>query len=159
MVKSDLAKKWENLTDKFLMPISWEDALNNLENDAEENGYNGENSWLSKVDSKTPIYGQYLNSSLYGEDSFHNLGFHHLIDELQNSVNPESDLPDHLKLRHESLARMSVPQAVQHVHNINEWRRKNREEANKEKAFNSATFLHKDYPDSNYAWHELRLPE
>ena len=54
---------------------------------------------------------------------------------------------------------MSVPQAVQHVHNINKWREDNIAEANKKLAFNEATHLHKDYPGTDYAWYEIKHPE
>jgi len=142
--QTDLGNAWEKASDLLFDKGTaswWKKNQIHLKN----------NPWLQKVDPNTEIH----DISPYASIS-KNLGFDHLIDELHNSVDPESDLPDHLKLRHESLARMSVPQAVEHVHNINEWRKKNREDADKKKAFNPATYLHKDYPGTDYAWYELK---
>jgi hypothetical protein len=150
--KSNLAKGWEFRSDKEVSShhaSNFQDKMVDFDN---VNDLLEKNSWINKLDSKTPIHGYY-------NANYKDLGFDHLVDELHNSVNPESGLPNHLQLRPESLSRMSVPQAVQHVHNINKWREDNRAEANKKLAFNPATFLHKDYPDSDYAWYQIRLPD
>ena len=51
-----------------------------------------------------------------------NLGFEHLIKELHNASRPDSDLPDQLRVRPESLSRMSMSQASQLAGKINEHR-------------------------------------
>ena len=141
---NSLAKQWENNSDL---------AIDQFEKSKVDKDTINENPWLDKLEPYDVVNG------LSGHGLHRDLGFDHLIDELHNSVNPESGLPDRLKLRHESLARMSVPQAVQHVHNINEWREDNIAEANKKLAFNEATHLHKDYPGTDYAWYEIKHPE
>jgi len=159
--KSDLAKAWENASDKSIgRSFRAEELLkpsgySNMPLWTDYENFGEKHPWLKKVDPSEKIYG--ATSDLESGSIDHGLlGFDHLIDELHNAVNPESDLPDNFKLRHESLARMSVPQAVEHVHNINEWRKKNREDASRKKAFNPATYLHKDYPGTHYAWYELK---
>ena len=141
---NSLAKQWENNSDL---------AIDQFEKSKVDKDTINENPWLDKLEPHDVVNG------LFGHGVHRYLGFDHLIDELHNSVNPESGLPDRLQLRPESLARMSVPQAVQHVHNINEWREDNIAEANKKLAFNEATHLHKDYPGTDYAWYEIKHPE
>ena len=143
--KTNLASNWERASDLRIE----KDLASFLKKYPSLFKYN---TWLEKVDPNTEV--NRLHNGIHKS-----LGFDHLIDELHNSVNPESGLPNHLQLNPESLSRMSVPQAVQHVHNINEWRKDNRAEANKKLAFNSATFLHKDYPNSDYAWYQIRHPD
>ena len=139
-----LAKKWENSSDS---------AIESLKKSEVYSQDLKENPWLNKLEPYDVVHHVFRGNFQRG------LGFDHLVDELHNSVNPESGLPNHLQLNPESLSRMSVPQAVQHVHNINKWREDNRAEANKKLAFNPATFLHKDYPDSDYAWYQIRHPD
>ena len=138
---NSLAKQWENNSDL---------AIDQFEKSKVDKDTINENPWLDKLEPHDVVNG------LFGHGVHRYLGFDHLIDELHNSVNPESGLPDRLQLRPESLARMSVPQAVQHVHNINEWRENNKAEADAKLAFNPATYLHKDYPGKDYAWYELK---
>ena len=138
---NSLAKQWENNSDL---------AIDQFEKSKVDKDTINENPWLDKLEPHDVV------NRLFGHGVHRDLGFDHLIDELHNSVNPESGLPDRLQLRPESLARMSVPQAVQHVHNINEWRENNKAEANAKLAFNPATYLHKDYPGKDYAWYELK---
>ena len=141
---NSLAKQWENNSDL---------AIDQFEKSKADKDTINENPWLDKLEPHDVVNG------LFGHGVHRYLGFDHLIDELHNSVNPESGLPDRLQLRPESLARMSVPQAVQHVHNINKWREDNIAEADKKLAFNEATHLHKDYPETDYAWYEIKHPE
>jgi hypothetical protein len=62
-------------------------------------------------------------------------------------------------MKYSSLDRLSVPQAVERVHKINEWRVANIAEANAKIANNAATVLHKEYPDVGMKWMQLRAPE
>jgi hypothetical protein len=94
------------------------------------------------------------------------LGFDHLIDELSNALNPASGLPAHLQFPADRLAKVSVPQAVERVSQINAWRAAQKAEADAIRANNAATRLHKEYPDDprGLRWVQLQkqgddLPE
>ena len=54
---------------------------------------------------------------------------------------------------------MSVPQAVERVAKINEWRAAQKAEADLARANNAATVLHKEYPEAGMKWVELKAPE
>ena len=82
------------------------------------------NPWLEKLDPKTPIYKIDMPMSLN-----ENLGFNHMIDELVNSLDPASGLPANLRLTPKQLDKVSVEQAVERVHKINEWRNTEAEKA------------------------------
>jgi hypothetical protein len=56
------------------------------------------------------------------------------------------------------LSKLSVPQAVERVAKINEWRAAQKAEADLARARNPATMLHKEYPEG-YSWYELKQPE
>ena len=150
--QSDLAKTWENVSDSSLLsPQNAGDVLRL----AQEKGYDrmlNRNDWLAKVNPNTPVHeaGQQLGGQL---------GFDHLMDELRNAVDINSGLPAHLRLDPESLARVSVPQAVERVAKINDWRAAQKAAADQALANNAATVLHKDYPDKGFKWVELKKPE
>lgn len=131
IAKEPLAKGWETLSDKG---VSRRYADNFSDQARPE--------WLK---SGVPVF----NPSGGMADS---LGFSHLIDELANAMNPESGLPRHLLLDPKSMDRVSVPQAVERVSQINAWRAAQKAEADALRANNAATVLHKEYPVSDY-WH------
>jgi len=108
------------------------------------------NPWLAKVPPETSVYDLNMRGS--------SLGFDHLIDELRNATNPESGLPRELLLKYDALDRVTVPQAVERVSKINEWRAAQKAEANAALANNAATVLHKEYPEG-YRWVELSAGE
>lgn len=141
--KSDLAKTWENVSDSMLRqkPASYY-----------QQGIGEVDDWLTKVPPETAIY-QTKDNSLPS-----NLGFNHLIDELRNATGINSGLPPQLRLKPEDLAKVSVPQAVQRVAQINQWRADQKAAADLARANNAATVLHKDYPEKGYRWVELRKP-
>jgi len=141
--KSDLGKRWEALSDSAI----YERDVNNLEN----KGYDvfSKNPWLLKEGANPQVYGLFL-------DDFHEVGFNHLMDELANAVNPESGLPRDLLLKYDALPRVTVPQAVERVAKINDWRAKQKIEADLAKSTNPATQLFKEYPDQGFKWVELR---
>lgn len=92
------------------------------------------------------------------------LGFHHLIDELSNAMNPASGLPKNLQLTPEAVKQMSMEKAVRRVADINAWREANRLEANR--ALAEQTSLVRDYPHSEampnpkgLRWVELKKQE
>ena len=92
------------------------------------------------------------------------LGFDHLIDELNNAMNPDSGLPRNLLLRPEQMQQMGMEKAVRHVDAINKWRAAQQAQANAELA-NKAMVL-REYPDTpempnpkGLRWVELKAPD
>jgi hypothetical protein len=112
------------------------------------------NPWLQKVPPETQVHALSEPRSLPQD-----LGFDHLIDELRNATNPASGLPPELLLKYSSLPQVSVPQAVERVAKINEWRAAQKAEADLARANNAATVLHKEYPDKGFKWVELKQGE
>jgi hypothetical protein len=147
--KSNLAKGWEAVSDPLIRSKTAKGLIKYHSNAVE---MLSENPWMKKVDPQTKVFS--FDTMLTD-----NTGFKHLTDELHNSLLENTNLPKSLQLRPESLNRMSVAQAVSHVHKINNWRKENMGDASREKAMTSAVHLHKDYPDSNYAWYEIKHPE
>ena len=115
-----------------------------------------ENPWLMKVPPDTMTYGA------YPVEVRQELGFEHLADELRNAINPTSGLPENLRWKYGDLDKVTVPQAVERVAKINEWRAANKAEADAARAMNPATHTVKEYPDHGFKWVELKtgdLPE
>lgn len=143
---SDLAKTWEGRADTFINELRASDITQ---------GYPGEiekNPWLLKVPPETRVYDMLRGAN---ED----LGFGHLVDELRNAVNPESGLPANLRLKYQDLEKVTVPQAVERVAKINDWRAAQKAEADMARAMNPATQLVKEYPEQGFKWVELRQPK
>lgn len=147
---SDLAKTWENVSDAMMRqkPASYY-----------QQGIGEVDGWLKKVTPETKI------NQVKDNGMTSNLGFDHLIDELRNATNPQSGLPANLLLKPESLDRVSVPQAVEHVAKINQWREAQKIEASQALANNPAAHLFKEYPHSDampnpkgLRWVELKQP-
>ena len=149
---SDMARLWEKQADNIL-------AVNPAGVYQKSVGPGWEsNMWLDKTAPDVPVH-----SIPNRRTASQNLGFDHLMDELRNATNINSGLPTHLRLDPESLARVSVPQAVERVAKINDWRAAQKVAADQARANNAATVLHKDYPDKGFKWVELKkqdqLPE
>ena len=106
-----------------------------------------ENPWLASLPKET---------ILYGDVHVHDLGLQRLRDELHNAMRPDSDLPDMLRLKPESLPRVSVAQASQLVGKINAWRAAESAKAELAASMNPATFIHKEYPEKNMRWVEIK---
>jgi hypothetical protein len=68
-------------------------------------------------------------------------------------------LPANLRLKYQDLEKVTVPQAVERVAKINDWRAAQKAEADMARAMNPATQVVKEYPDQGYKWVELRQPE
>ena len=146
MGASPLAKAWEDKADTFINELRASDITQ---------GYPGEiekNPWLLKVPPETRVY-----DMLRGADE--DLGFSHLADELRNAINPESGLPENLRWKYSDLDKVTVPQAVERVAKINEWRAAQKAEADMARAMNPATQVVKEYPDQGFKWVELRQPK
>lgn len=115
------------------------------------------NTWLDKTAPDAPVH-SVMNRRSMPRD----LGFDHLIDELRNATNPASGLPRELLIKPESLDRVSVPQAVEHVAKINAWRAAQKVAADQAIANNAATHLFKEYAENNpkgLKWVELKAKE
>lgn len=146
MGKGRLAQDWEDLTDQGI------DQMRAGEAWSPRGDVKVDNPWLSKVDSDSPVYAM-------PKEMEESLGFNHLIDELSNAINPDSGLPRHLQFPADRLDRVSVPQAVERVAEINAWRKALKVEEDIKRANNAATVLHKEYPDKGMKWVELKKPE
>lgn len=128
--KSELARNWEMASDALIYPFKAGKLAA---------GYNlKQNPWLAKLPPESPVYTT--------QSGLSQVGFPHLIDELGNAVHPDSGLPRNLQLNPESLQRMGVAQAVEHVAKINKWRAEQKAASDLEIANNSATQVFKEYP-------------
>lgn len=144
---SELAKAWEDISDMKVKPTTARKIVGNERwMPAELDPRIAENPWLLKVPPETPAH------ELRGSEV--NLGFTHLIDELRNATNPESGLPAELLLKYSSLPQVSVPQAVERVAKINEWRAAKALESKKAAA--EGIPVMKEYPEG-YKW--LSVPD
>jgi len=156
--ESRLAQNWEDASDKMINKLSAGDYLNKRQNRF-DTPFDSKMEFLNKVSPDTPLYG-INNPPLPGfarnDPAISTLGFPHLIDELRNATNPASGLPRELLLKPEALARLSVPQAVERVAKINEWRTGNIKKARLEDAAN--TDVHKEYKDTGMRWVKLNKP-
>ncbi len=146
---SDLAKTWEARADTFVNPLRASDMTSGYYPEAVE-----ANPWLLKVPPQTPVY-----EMLSGSEGDIGLGFGHLVDELRNAVNPASGLPENLRWKYQDLEKVTVPQAVERVAKINEWRAAQKAEADMARAMNPATQVVKEYPEQGFKWVELRQPK
>ena len=113
LAKSDLAKRWEVLSDSALESNP---AKRYVESDKRFGGNKTlqDNSWIATKPPETPI--------LSTQPETRDLGLDHLTDELRNALNPESGLPRNLLLTPEKMANMGMERAVRHVAAINDWR-------------------------------------
>ena len=155
--ESAVAKGWESAADSYLNVAPASEHVKPLSASEIRQGYMSNvdsNPWLLKVPPETPVY--YPQVGKVGD---HDMGFPHLADELRNAINPESGLPAALQWKYADLDKVTVPQAVQRVHDINEWRAAQKAEADMARAMNPATFTHKEYPEQGMRWVELRAPE
>ncbi|MFI3135673.1 MAG: PcfJ domain-containing protein, partial [Methylococcaceae bacterium] len=109
--------------------------------------------WLVKVPPETPVHR--LRSDVV------DLQFEHMVDELRNALNPDSGLPADLLITPRQLETMPIEGAVEHVSSINAWRGAQKAVADKRRALNEATRIHKEYSDDpkGMRWVELQLPE
>lgn len=146
MAQSDLAKRWEKRADTFFNELQASDLTRGYPELVEKD------PWLAKVPPETRVY-----ELLGGANE--ELGMQHLVDELKNAINPTSGLPENLRLKYSDLEKVTVPQAVERVHDINEWRAAQKAEADLARARNPATFTHKEYPEQGLSWVELRQPK
>ena len=146
MATTRMGREWETAADRALYPNEAGYLTRTKEVET--------NPWLLKVPPKTTVY------EVGPRDAeFNQLGFPHLVDELRNMLNPESGLPRELRLTPEQLQKVTVPQAVERVAKINEWRAAQKAEADLARAQNAATQVFKEYPEQGFRWVELKQPE
>jgi hypothetical protein len=143
---SEAARAWEDSTDVAIKPWTAGEISQTWPKEVV-----GRDPWLAKVDPGSKVY-EPRRASVEG------LGFDHLIDELRNATRADSDLPANLRWKPEDLKKVTVPQAVERVAKINEWRAAQKAEADAAKARNPATFTFKEYPEQKMQWVELKAP-
>ena len=153
MGRSPLARSWENVTDSAFN-IDTAGKWLNYKGKYPETALtlNSENPWLAKVPPETKLYSP--SGTLIDRT-----GFDHLVDELRNATNPASGLPANLLIDPADLGKLTMPQAVDRVADINAWRATQRIEANQAIANNAATQVVKEYPEQGMKWVELRAPK
>lgn len=148
---SRLAQNWEDAADAIINKIPanrYQKQQYNRFDMTDQPGW----EWINKVPPDTPLYGVNNPSSVFNA-SIDSLGFPHLIDELRNATNPASGLPQELLIKPESLSRLSVPQAVERVAKINEWRASQIQKARLENMLKAD--VHKEYPEEGMRWVQL----
>ena len=149
MAKSELGKGWENMADLSITPQMAGGILNRRVYSMIEN-----NPWLTKVPPETMVYQPDL-----GLGGFNDLEFGHMRDELRNALDPESDLPDSLKITPDKLKMLNMAQASKLVDDINAFRATRTSEVNAARAGNIATVPVKEYPEQGLKWVELKMPD
>lgn len=170
---SPVGKSWEDLSDRAIKQASYEDLIPTLDMPSSvvemykaapvEERANVVANW--KKEQLERMGGQYavdnpealaynMNTGIPARD----LGFDHMMDELQNSLLNEA-LPEYLRLTPKTLDKMSVAQAAEHVDKINAWRATQKAEVDKARAANAATVVHKEYPEQGLKWVELKMPD
>ena len=132
-------RNWEATADMAIKPVD----IENLNQALRE-------PWMDKLPSGSKIYAPQPGV-------LNQMGFEHLVDELHNATSATNALPDQLRIDPAKLERMSVPDAVQHVAKINEWRF---EQAGKVAVENVAK-LPEALPstDPKFTWRNLNNPE
>lgn len=145
--ESPLAKLWEINSDQAVIPR----AARDLSSEERAASFGGK----TDIDPATRVH-QIDYHQLGGPASGDALGFNHLIDELSNAINPSSGLPQHLRFPADRLSKVSVPQAVERVSQINAYRAAKQAEADiaKMKANLLSTKPHKEF-DNGWRWAEL----
>ena len=153
VAQTPLGRQWENYADES---INQKSAGMHIKQGESTTAFDiakmrlDRNPWLRDVDPETNIY-----TPLSSEQITSHLGFDHVMDELRNAIMPNSGLPDNLRLKPEALDKVTVPQAIERVAKINDWRAA--EAAKAEKAgmlenLNAAPRL--DVPDAQLSFVE-----
>jgi len=132
-----LARAWEDVSDAAVMRGQYQDMI-----PFAESGEEGLRKYGGEYAVKNP---QAVAYAFDTGASPSDMGFPHIIDELTNAMNPNSGLPASLRLTPQQLEKVTVPQAVERVAKINEWRAAQKAEADALKARNPATFEHRAY--------------
>jgi hypothetical protein len=151
--KTPLGKQWEMVSDEAIRSKSAGMHVKQGESYSAfdiARGNLDRNPWLKDVSPETPVYN--AGSS---DQMTRGLGFDHLMDELRNAIRPDSDLPQHLRLKPEALDKVTLPQAIERVAKINDWRTEQIEKAAAKSMENFPPI--KEYKEG-FKWHELKMP-
>ena len=143
---SPLARNWEASSDAILRNLEARD-LSAAERDVLFGG---------KVVPKDTLVHEMSPSA--SSVSLNDLGFPHLTDELANALNPESGLPRHLLLDPKSMDRVSVPQAVERVAQINAWRAAQMAAARKAALEGAPVFKTYENAPKGLHWRNMTVP-
>lgn len=152
MSQTPYGQGWEQLADEAIQNLPASERLRFM-GDTPYRQQIEENPWIKKVPPETMTYGA------YPVEVRRELDFEHLVDELKNAINPASGLPENLRWKYQDLDKVTVPQAVQRVSDINAWRAAQKAEADAARAMNPATHVFKEYPEQGFKWVELRQPK
>lgn len=146
--ESQLAADWEALTDS------------QIQGRQVKNIHDGDSLSSEVLQNLSPEDTIYSFGSSFRPTKM--LGFDHIIDELRNATAAGDNLPKVLQIDPAKLDRMSVPDVVNHVIKINEWRANQAARAHDEmiKVLEKSpvTEVVKEYPDG-YKWVELKIPD
>ena len=117
--KTDLAKAWEVAADYQLDNALVSNFIDPSRSGGFIDGYEDitGNQWLKNAANQNDSI-NYVENPMLAE----NLNFDHLVDELSNSLDPDSGLPEKLMIDKDKLVKMTVPQASKHVAKVNAWR-------------------------------------
>ena len=182
---SDVAKGWEDLSDKTVTQASYSEQLPFMDVGLGESAVerfktlspmervnfveNYKNEQLQKLGGQYAV--ENPEASAYSFNTAfpaRELGFDHMMDEIDNALRPSQGLPDYLQLKPKDLDKMSVAQVAEHVDKINAWRASQKAEVDKARAANAATVEHKAYDfvpgtdipnDQGLRWVEIKVPE
>jgi hypothetical protein len=145
--RTRMAKGWEDISDPLVNRMEANDFLKSQYPGHDEIAemYLRQNPWLDKVSPDTPVY---TVESPYGSrplrEAHQELGFTHIIDELDNAMSLRSDLPQNMRIDPDDLKKMSVTQAVEFVAKVNKFRADKMQQARLEAQKNVDVF--KEYP-------------
>lgn len=141
---SALARAWDIKADAMVFPDL---NVGTVVDNPRYGKMTSKNPWLKEVDPEAPLY------DMFDPEWPNLLGFDHMVDELSDAMNPNSDLPKELRLTPQDMKQMGVDRAVRHVHKINQWREDQRG------SFDWSDFpTLKDYQDG-FSWKELKHPD
>jgi len=118
--RTPLGQQWEHSADETIRgrPASLFIKQGESANAFDHAKWNLErNPWLRDLPPDTTVYNAGSSDQVSRQ-----LGFDHVMDELRNAISPNSGLPDNLRLKPEALDKVTLPQAIERVSKINDWR-------------------------------------
>jgi hypothetical protein len=182
---SDVAKGWEDLSDRTVTQASYSEQLPFMDVGLGDSAVerfktlspmervnfveNYKNEQLQKLGGQFAV--ENPEASAYSFNTgipARELGFDHMMDEIDNALRPNQGLPEYLQLKPKDLDKMSVAQVAEHVDKINAWRASQKAEVDAARAANAATVEHKAYDvvpgtdipnDQGLRWVEIKTPE
>jgi hypothetical protein len=163
MGKNQASQQWEDIADEAVEINPASQYLNEAKNEKiRKSGGTptiDAEPWIAKVaekDPNTPIY--YANNISID----HRSDFRHMIDELQEAMNPNSKLPNNLKITAKDLEKMTVDDVSALSGKISAWRDIQKRKIDKDVANNPAMHTFKEYTENNpkgVKWQQIKRPE